>query len=203
MISDFDLNTPQASDSEPEFFGRKYGQFTMISTNSLIYTGWGYSIVYEDDVSNDSFDDFGSWRNDTLKNMKFERICHTTIVDKNTGTIYALGGTNRENLPVLEVEQLSAESKTWEVSEFSLENHVCGAGGLFFDNKIFLVGGHRDVHDSLNDVIYYDLDENSWKKIKSLKNPRSFGQVHLLNNRYLYVSGGERRYQTSGRDRLT
>ena len=168
MISDFDITTPQASDSDHEFYGRKYGQFTMISENSLIYTGWGYSIVYEDDLSEDNFEEFGSWKKDTIKSMNFERICHTTIVDKNTGTIYALGGTNREDLPILEVEQLSAGSETWEVSDFSLENYVCGAGGIFFDNKLFLVGGHRDVHDSLNDVVYYDLDESIWKKLKSL-----------------------------------
>jgi len=114
MEADAYVETPQASDSEPEFFGRKYGQFTMTSENTLIYTGWGYSVVYEDDLSDDNFDEFGSWKKDSVKSMNFERICHTTVVDKNTGTIYSLGGTDRENLPIVEVEQLSAGSENWK-----------------------------------------------------------------------------------------
>eukprot|EP00730_Choanoeca_flexa_P019288 TRINITY_DN9417_c0_g1_i3.p1 TRINITY_DN9417_c0_g1~~TRINITY_DN9417_c0_g1_i3.p1 ORF type:complete len:551 (+),score=73.72 TRINITY_DN9417_c0_g1_i3:165-1817(+) len=107
--------------------------------------------------------------------------------------IYAIGGLNAFERPVLQVERLDVmhDKAEWQVMG-PLPMPVCDAATALVNNKIYLCGGRSNasngchIYDSL---WQYDPFEDTWTELNGMPTARHSLSLCVLDN-HLYAIGG-------------
>jgi hypothetical protein len=101
--------------------------------------------------------------------------------------IYAIGGADRDMDPVETVERYVGTEDRWE-EVTSMPDCRTECGAVTSLNRIYVIGGY-DSSDSLDSVIEYDPDSETWQPWPDMPVPLSSVRAALVGRR-IFVAGG-------------
>ncbi|MFX1281594.1 MAG: kelch repeat-containing protein [Promethearchaeota archaeon] len=112
--------------------------------------------------------------------------------------LWAIGGKIENKYTVGDTTVYNVNNNEWYSSEESqlspMSHPVQGAGWTLFNKKIFCFGGKKEPHSGCSDYVQvYSIEEDSWEDYNTMPEPRSkLGKFYpVINNRYLYLFGGD------------
>eukprot|EP01084_Bolivina_argentea_P209824 357337_1 len=120
-------------------------------------------------------------------------LMHGSVTaDIKSNLIYIVGGYNM-SIPIDVIQIFDITNNTWIYYEHSIPNGWVEGAAQFYDNSIFLFGGHiYHSNTNLDGIWKYNLVYNNLTKVPTypLSIPRTQTRTILVND-YIYIVGGK------------
>ena len=81
---------------------------------------------------------------------------------------------------------------TKEIIEFegNIPSNKSFHSNIFFNEKLFLIGGIDENKKCLSSCFYYSVNFKKWNNLPNLNKPRAKCSLCILNNTFIYIFGG-------------
>ena len=107
------------------------------------------------------------WTNGPL--MYYHRENHVSIALEDFGSIFCIGGSNRDNNSLYTCEYFDIYSDRWVLSS-NLNSRRISSSGVSLDNVLYIIGGTRDPSKEMAPIERCDLrDPNGWINISGTR----------------------------------
>ena len=137
-----------------------------------------------------------------ISNFYKPRWGHTLNIYKNKAYIFG-GYTNKYKKDIYSIDLSSTKLPTEKInpqikSKEKINKRLSQHSSIIYDNKLIIYGGKtsNSLEISIN-PISFDLISQKWEIIKTINPPKQIRAAHtsnLINNKYMFVFGGEESY---------
>ena len=137
-----------------------------------------------------------------ISNFYKPRWGHTLNIYKNKAYIFG-GYTNKYKKDIYSIDLSSTKLPTEKInpqikSKEKINKRLSQHSSIIYDNKLIIYGGKtsNSLEISIN-PISFDLISQKWEIIKTINPPKQIRAAHtsnLINNKYMFIFGGEESY---------